>query len=87
MGRRGAHSSSSFGFLFFFGLKDPRSKSATGMVSAKGGGGDGFLGRWVEEEAAARLVEEEAATAAFFAAAASFTTSMATRLVWRMGCA
>mgnify|MGYP006961253668 CR=1 FL=1 len=81
MGRQDVYSSSSFGLLFLFGLKDPRSKSASGVASMRGGEGDGILGRLVEEEAAACLVKEEVAAAAFFAAVASFTASVAARLV------
>ena len=72
---RSAYSSSSSALLFLLGLKDPRSYSATRMVPAREGEGDGVLGRLVEEEAAARLVEEEAAAAALFAAVASSSAS------------
>ena len=53
--------SSSTGLLFLSGLKDPRLKSTSGAASARGGEGDGVLGR---------LDEEEAAATAFFAVAA-----------------
>ena len=78
-GRSTYSSSPSTGFLFLFGIKDPRSNSASKVLSEGGGEGDGVLHRLDEEEAAAVFF---AITAfAVFIAAVAFIA-----LVWRTGC-
>ena len=82
MGGRKTYSfsaSSSTGFLFLFGLKDPRSNSASRVLSEGGGEGDGVRRRLDEEEAVTVFY----ATAAF---TASFTGVAFIALVWRTSC-
>ena len=83
-GGRSAYSSfasSSTSLLFYFGLKDPRSKLTSEVLSEGGGEEDGVRHRLDEEEVTAFFFATAAFTA-FFAAAAF----VAAALVWRTDC-